>query len=156
MNAATYALSKRFRRHPNFEGGAITDPRGYRLIYVGKGHRLAQTRGYAYEHRINAEKKLGRRLRKGEVVHHIGSVSNNHPDNLEVFKSNGLHLSATKRKDGSKKQIPGAPNPLIMCPCGCRQKFRKFDKYLRPRRFKTPHSWRKGKLGGWPSANQKA
>ena len=48
------------KRHPNFKGGAITDPRGYKLVFVGKKHHLADVRGYAYEHRLLAEKKLGR------------------------------------------------------------------------------------------------
>ena len=39
-----------------------------------------------HEHRTVAEEKLGRKLKKGEVVHHIdGNKRNNHPDNLEVM-----------------------------------------------------------------------
>lgn len=51
------------------------------------------TGSYAYEHRRVMERKLGRQLKPGEVVHHIdGDRTNNSPDNLEVFASNGEHL----------------------------------------------------------------
>lgn len=47
-----------------------------------------------HEHRVVAEKKLGRKLRDGEVVHHIdGNKRNNDPDNLMVFSSQAEHAS---------------------------------------------------------------
>lgn len=39
-----------------------------------------------HEHRVVAERKLGRELLPGEIVHHIdGNVRNNAPDNLRVM-----------------------------------------------------------------------
>lgn len=39
-----------------------------------------------HQHRIIMEKKLGRKLIKGEIVHHIDhNKKNNHPDNLQVM-----------------------------------------------------------------------
>lgn len=43
-------------------------------------------------HRVAAEKKLGRKLKDGEVVHHMDfNVMNNEPANLMVFKSKADH-----------------------------------------------------------------
>ena len=45
------------------------------------------------EHRVVAEQMLGRKLRPGEVVHHIdGNRQNNTPSNLMVFKNSSEHL----------------------------------------------------------------
>ena len=54
--------------HPNWKGGRVIDPRGYILVRVGKDHPLADVRGYAYEHRLFAEKYIGRKLKRGEDV----------------------------------------------------------------------------------------
>lgn len=49
--------------------------------------------GWKAEHRYNAEIKIGRKLRKGEVVHHIdGNPSNNEMLNLVVCRTNREHL----------------------------------------------------------------
>lgn len=45
-----------------------------------------------HEHRAVAENKIGRPLKKGEVVHHIdGDYRNNDPDNLMVLPSQAEH-----------------------------------------------------------------
>jgi len=54
---------------------------------------------YRYEHCMVAEDKMGRELRHKEVVHHIdGDKSNNNPDNLMVFPSNGEHIKFHKNR----------------------------------------------------------
>jgi len=68
--------------HPNWKGGTSFDRYGYKLVYTPgrKAHP------YSYEHVLVAEQKIGRRMRKGEHVHHInGNKTDNHPDNLLVM-----------------------------------------------------------------------
>ncbi len=48
----------------------------------------------SYLSRYNAEQKINRKLKKREVVHHIDcDPQNDSPDNLYVFKNNGVHIS---------------------------------------------------------------
>lgn len=48
--------------------------------------------GTRHAHRVIAERKLGRRLRKGEIVHHIdGDSLNNDPSNIAVLKNQAEH-----------------------------------------------------------------
>lgn len=45
-----------------------------------------------HEHRIVAAQKIGRPLRRGEIVHHInGNIRDNRPENLQVM-SQGQHI----------------------------------------------------------------
>lgn len=61
---------------------------GHVQVYVGK---KGDKEIWRYEHELVIEKKMGRKLRSGEVVHHKdGNPSNNTPSNLEVV-SKGRH-----------------------------------------------------------------
>lgn len=45
------------------------------------------------EHRAVAEQKLGRKLERGEVVHHEnGDKTDNRPENVAVFSSHRAHM----------------------------------------------------------------
>lgn len=69
--------------HPNWKGGLSIDPQGYRLVY--SPGRTRKVHPYSYEHVLIAEEMIGRRLTKGEHVHHIdGDKLNNAPENLLV------------------------------------------------------------------------
>ena len=64
----------------------------YYCTYLPEHHR-ATKEGYVYTHMLVAEEKLGRKLKKGEVVHHVDENKlNNDFDNLIVFKSNADHV----------------------------------------------------------------
>ena len=66
---------------------------GYILVYC-PSHPRSRKNGYVPEHVLVAEKVIGRPLKPGEVPHHKdGNRGNNSPDNIEVFESNGKHIS---------------------------------------------------------------
>lgn len=129
--------------NPNWRGGRVIDPRGYVLIRVGKDHPLADVRGYAYEHRLKAEEKLGRQLAPGEQVHHDDENKGNNADgNLIVAGSRAEHAVFHRKR--TDLRMPGADNPEIACACGCGGMFNRFDSEGRPRKFISGHNSRKG------------
>lgn len=128
--------------NPNWKGGRIVDPNGYVLVRVGVGHHLADVRGYVYEHRLVAERTLGRRLMAGEVVHHRDeNKQNNIPDNLEVVTRPEHNFHHREKDIGLRK--PGEQNVEIGCACGCTTRFMKFRPDGRPRRFVSGHNRRR-------------
>ena len=68
-----------------------------RASHLAKNRNNGKTYAKFYgkhEHRIVAEEKIGRKLKPGEVVHHIdGNKRNNSPDNLMVFSSQAEHAA---------------------------------------------------------------
>lgn len=132
-----------------WKGGRSIASSGYVLIRVGKEHHLADVRGYAYEHRLVAEQILGRRLRKGEIPHHInGNKTDNRPENIKVVGSSFEHR-VHHRQTTSNRRLPSEPNPLVPCACGCGQRLTTFDDFGRPRRIVTGHNVARNRRGQW-------
>lgn len=124
----------------NWRGGKSVASNGYVLVRVGKQHHLSDVRGYAYEHRLVAEQKLGRRLQKGEVPHHInGNRQDNRPENIQVMQSIAHHLNQ-HRKSGSNRRLADESNPMRQCECGCGEWITRYDETGRLRSFVTGHN----------------
>lgn len=69
-----------FKRHKSYN-----TKEGYKQIFSPHSSS-ARKNGYAPEHRVKAEKKLGRALGPDEIVHHIdGNKRNNRMRNLQVM-----------------------------------------------------------------------
>ena len=59
-----------------------------------------RNKSYILEHRLVMEEKAGRFLKPHEIVHHLdGNTQNNSPENLELFSSQGDHLSYHERME---------------------------------------------------------
>lgn len=133
-------MSNEGTKNNNWKGGKSIASNGYVLVRVGVNHHLADVRGYAYEHRLIAEAKIGRKLEKGEQVHHInGNKQDNRPDNIEVMKSGAHHLNK-HRKGTSNRKLADDKNPITQCQCGCGQWFNRYDETGRPRNFISGHN----------------
>ena len=64
-----------------------------------------------YLHRIIAEQSIGRKLKRGEVVHHLDEdKTNNSPDNLVVCSSASVHGRYHKK---SLRQKLEPDRPLV-------------------------------------------
>ena len=77
---------------------------GYVYLYKPDYHR-ANSNGCVLEHIVVAEKKLRRKLRKEEIVHHINEIKDdNRPENLRVFPTNTAHSKyhAVRRQRADK------------------------------------------------------
>lgn len=121
-----------------WKGGRSITSSGYVILRVGTDHHLSDSRGYAYEHRVIAEKMLGRRLKRGEIVHHKdGDKANNKKSNLEVLTHHEHHR---KHHPNARGRAPGEPNKEISCGCGCGEEFKKYDTSGRPRFFRSGHN----------------
>lgn len=77
----------------NWRGGRQIRIDGWVRIWIGRGKPMADTKGYAMEHRIVMAKYLGRSLGRYEVVHHKnGNKQDNQIKNLILFKNQAEHI----------------------------------------------------------------
>ena len=76
------------------------------LDRVGKGEKAYNKFLGRHEHRVVAERMLGRKLKKNEVVHHIDlNKQNNDEKNLVVLPSNSEHSHLHQiLKKGDRKE----------------------------------------------------
>jgi len=82
---------------PAWKGGRQKHGR-YIKINIGKNKR-------EFEHRLVMEKEIGRKLKKGEVIHHInGDTKDNRLENLVLCVSPGYHSEKYHTK---KRKVSG-------------------------------------------------
>lgn len=80
----------RGKNHPSWKGGRYIDNYGYVMRHVGGEKTAVGWEAYRKEHVLVVEEFIGRRLVKGEVVHHIdGDKQNNCIDNLYLTDDPG-------------------------------------------------------------------
>lgn len=73
----------RTRKHQKLAARAATLVIISRYRGTGNGYIKEFNR---HQHRVVMERVLGRKLKKGEIVHHVdGNKKNNHPSNLQVM-----------------------------------------------------------------------
>jgi hypothetical protein len=85
--------------NPNWRGGKTKHSRGY--IYTTAPDHPRAHNGYVLEHILVAEKKLGRYLKPGEIVHHRNGIKDdNRPENIQVMTigdHNRLHAKLRRQ-----------------------------------------------------------
>ena len=93
----------RGKNHHHFKGRI---KRGLYWYILKKDHPFSGKQGYVAEHRLIMEKKIGRYLKKEEVVHHINSdPSDNRIKNLILFKTHGQHTKIGHPEIYEKQKI---------------------------------------------------
>jgi hypothetical protein len=94
-------------KHPRWNGGRQVDAGGYVYVHA-KDHPNADHHKMILEHRLIMEKKIGRYLKKEEVVHHKNGInSDNRISNLILFENQSEHKkhhepNRTKNKENGR------------------------------------------------------
>jgi uncharacterized protein (DUF1330 family) len=78
-------------KNHNWKGGRRKHSAGYIEIRDRNYPGSQKYCGYVLEHRLVVEKQIGRFLRRGESVHHLGEKDDNRPNRLMAFAGEKYH-----------------------------------------------------------------
>jgi len=99
--------------HPNWKGGKYKATDGYIHIYK-PNHPFCTVRKTVLEHRLVAEKHLGRYLTPKEIIHHINdNPFDNRAKNLYLFSNRNKHQLFHRRVNNGTAKLTDLKSNLV-------------------------------------------